>query len=85
MREHGVLRRILLIYEESIRRIDTDEALPLDSVADASGIIHDFVENYHEKPRKTFSSRGSRQARSPTSSMCSQNSTMPEEGSRRQP
>ncbi|HQI00360.1 MAG TPA: hemerythrin domain-containing protein [Deltaproteobacteria bacterium] len=54
MREHGVLRRILLIYEESIRRIDTDEALPLDSVADASGIIHDFVENYHEKLEEDF-------------------------------
>jgi hemerythrin-like domain-containing protein len=54
MREHGVLRRILLIYEESIRRIDVDEPLPMDSVAGAAGIIHDFVQNYHEKLEEDY-------------------------------
>jgi hypothetical protein len=28
MREHGVLRRVLLIYEESLRRLDTGKDLP---------------------------------------------------------
>ena len=28
MREHGVLKRVLLIYEEAIRRIDTNAILP---------------------------------------------------------
>jgi hypothetical protein len=28
MREHGVLKRVLLIYGESIRRIEGDEDLP---------------------------------------------------------
>ena len=37
MREHGVLLRVLLIYEESARRIETGTALPAGVVADAAG------------------------------------------------
>lgn len=49
MREHGVLRRILLIYEEAIRRIEAGGALPPGTVAEASGIVRSFIEDYHEK------------------------------------
>ena len=49
MREHGGLNRILLIYEESLRRIhaklDMDPAL----LNKSAKLIHDFVEGYHEK------------------------------------
>lgn len=54
MREHGVLRRVLLVYEESIRRIDGNEPLPLDSLHESAGIIHDFVQNYHEKLEEDY-------------------------------
>src|SRR5213594_3693455 len=32
MREHGVLKRVLLVYEEAIRRIDAKQELPPDSI-----------------------------------------------------
>jgi hemerythrin-like domain-containing protein len=49
MREHGVLNRILLIYEEVNHRIaakkDFDPAL----VTKSAGLIKSFIEDYHEK------------------------------------
>lgn len=49
MREHGVLRRILLIYDEAIKRIQGPKDLPPGVVADSAGIVRRFVEDYHEK------------------------------------
>ena len=49
MREHGVLRRVLLIYEEAISRIKGAEELPSGIIADSARIIRRFVEDYHEK------------------------------------
>jgi hemerythrin-like domain-containing protein len=49
MREHGVLKRILLIYGEAMRRLDDKEDVPPESVADAARIIRNFIEDYHEK------------------------------------
>ncbi len=49
MREHGVLNRILLVYDEAIRRIRAHEDVPLEQVRAAAGIIRRFVEGYHEK------------------------------------
>src|SRR5262245_48563940 len=49
MREHGVLKRVLLVYEEAIRRIDAKQDVPPDTVKDAAGIVRAFIEDYHEK------------------------------------
>jgi len=49
MREHGVLNRILLLYEEGIRRVDTKQPFPAETVASAAEIIRRFIEQYHEK------------------------------------
>jgi hemerythrin-like domain-containing protein len=49
MREHGVLRRLLLIYEEGIKRLKGNISLPPGVIGDAAGIIRRFVEEYHEK------------------------------------
>lgn len=54
MREHGALNRILLVYEESARRIEAGAALPPDALANAAGIIRRFVEDYHEKLEEDF-------------------------------
>jgi hemerythrin-like domain-containing protein len=54
MREHGVLKRILLIYGEAVRRIDAREDLPPKSLADAAGIIRSFLEDYHSKLEEDF-------------------------------
>jgi hemerythrin-like domain-containing protein len=49
MREHGVLNRILLIYDEGIRRTRAHEALMSDALQSAAGIIRRFLEEYHER------------------------------------
>lgn len=54
MREHGLLKRVLLIYGESIRRMDKGEDLPPSAVADSAKIIRSFIEDYHEKLEENF-------------------------------
>jgi hemerythrin-like domain-containing protein len=54
MREHGVLKRILLVYGEAIRRIDSKEDLPPEPLADSAKIIREFVEDYHENLEEDF-------------------------------
>jgi hemerythrin-like domain-containing protein len=54
MREHGVLKRILLVYGEALRRIDANEDLPPEPIAESAKIIRDFVEDYHEKLEENF-------------------------------
>lgn len=49
MREHGVLRRILLVYAEGLHRLRTKQDLPPKALANAAQIVRSFVENYHEK------------------------------------
>src|SRR5436305_1140807 len=54
MREHGVLKRVLLIYGEVLRRIDAKQDFPPEALADAARIIRGFVEDYHEKLEENF-------------------------------
>ena len=54
MREHGVLKRILLVYGEALRRMDANEDLPPEPIAESARIIRDFVEDYHEKLEENF-------------------------------
>jgi hemerythrin-like domain-containing protein len=49
MREHGVLKRVLLVYEEVIRRIQARQDFPPDAVGNSARIIRTFIEEYHEK------------------------------------
>jgi hemerythrin-like domain-containing protein len=54
MREHGVLKRVLLVYDEAIRRIAANQELPMETVADSANIIRSFIEDYHEKLEENF-------------------------------
>ena len=54
MREHGVLKRILLVYREALRRLDAKEDLPPETLSDSAGIIRTFIEDYHEKLEENF-------------------------------
>ncbi len=54
MQEHGVLRRLLLIYQEGLRRLGTGDTLPLETITGAAGIIRKFVEDYHEKSEEEY-------------------------------
>ena len=49
MREHGILKRVLLAYEEIIRRIQGNQDFPAQAVAEGTTIIRKFIEDYHEK------------------------------------
>jgi hemerythrin-like domain-containing protein len=49
MREHGILKRVLLAYDEIIRRIHARADFPPHAVTDGATIIHKFIEQYHEK------------------------------------
>jgi hemerythrin-like domain-containing protein len=54
MREHGVLKRVILVYGEVLRRIDAKQDFPPEALAEASGIIRSFIEDYHEKLEEQF-------------------------------
>jgi hemerythrin-like domain-containing protein len=49
MREHGVLKRVLLVYDEVRRRIAANTEFPPDVVAGGARIIRSFIEEYHEQ------------------------------------
>ena len=65
MREHGVLERVLLIYEEGVRRLEAHEVLLPENLADAATVVRAFVEDYHEKTGRVGSS--SRASKRPAS------------------
>ena len=50
MREHGILRRALLVYQESVARLRQDAAsVPPDALEKAANLFRVFGEDYHEK------------------------------------
>ncbi|OGP82538.1 MAG: hemerythrin [Deltaproteobacteria bacterium RBG_16_54_11] len=54
MREHGILSRLLLIYEEVIARLNSGREFPVEVLVDAAGLIRRFVEDYHEKLEENY-------------------------------
>jgi hemerythrin-like domain-containing protein len=54
MQEHGVLERILLIYDEAASRIERAERFDVAIVTAAADIVRRFVEEYHEKTEEQF-------------------------------
>ena len=49
MREHGILKRVLIAYDEIIRRIRGGQDFPPQAVTEGATIIKKFIEDYHEK------------------------------------
>jgi hemerythrin-like domain-containing protein len=54
MREHGVLNRILLIYDTCKLYLINGEEFPTDVLHKSATIIRDFIEGYHEKLEEDF-------------------------------
>lgn len=54
MREHGLLNRMLLIYDTAIMRIGNKEEFNTDYIHRSATIVHDFVEDYHEKLEENY-------------------------------
>jgi hemerythrin-like domain-containing protein len=48
MREHGVLKRVLLVYREVIRRIEAGAPVPDQELHASASVIRSFIEDYHE-------------------------------------
>jgi len=49
MREHGVLDRVLLVYEAGLKKFDAKEDFDPAVLVNAAQIVRDFIENYHEQ------------------------------------
>ena len=48
MYEHGVLKRLLLIYQSALTRLDQDQPTAADAINRAAMIIHEYIEGFHE-------------------------------------
>jgi hemerythrin-like domain-containing protein len=48
MREHGVLKRVLLCYREMVAQAQSGGKLNAAHVQDSALIIHDYIEGFHE-------------------------------------
>jgi hemerythrin-like domain-containing protein len=54
MREHGVLRRVMYLYDDAALRFDARREVPLDALAGAASVIRRVIEDYHEKLEEDF-------------------------------
>src|SRR5258705_7887650 len=54
MREHGVLRRVMYLYDDAIERLNAKRDVPLDALGSAAGTVPRVIEEYHEKLEGAF-------------------------------
>ena len=54
MRQHGILKRVLLMYDEVSRRIDAKQDFPTQTAIDSVEIIRRFIEDFHEKLEEEY-------------------------------
>lgn len=54
MKEHGVLNRCLLIYEEGMRRMAAKEEVPPAVFHHTADLVRRFVEEYHERNEEKY-------------------------------
>ncbi|MGJ7032837.1 hemerythrin domain-containing protein [Niabella hirudinis] len=54
MREHGILNRVLLIYDHFLKMLAANEPVNPQYITGTAGIIRTFIEEYHEKQEEDF-------------------------------
>lgn len=54
MREHGILERLLLIYEEIATRLDYGMRFSPEALIKTTRLIRDFMQDYHERYEKAY-------------------------------
>ena len=54
MKEHGVLNRCLLIYEEGMRRLRGNDEVSPEVFHNTAELVRRFVEEYHEKNEENY-------------------------------
>ena len=54
MQEHGLLNRILLIYDNCSTNLSNKQSSPVEAITNAAAIVRSFVEDYHEKQEENY-------------------------------
>jgi hemerythrin-like domain-containing protein len=55
LQEHGILRRILLVYDEFLSQLESAEtAPPIGAVIDTTTLLQSYVQGYHEVIEETY-------------------------------
>lgn len=54
MQEHGVVERLVAVYDAAALRIEKGEQVDLAVVARAAALVRRFVEDYHERTEENF-------------------------------
>ncbi len=54
MQEHGLLKRVLLIYDNCRMHLMNKTSFPVEAIKDSANIIRTFVEDYHEKQEENY-------------------------------
>ena len=54
MQEHGLLNRVLLIYDTCRTQLINKTSVPKEALSNAANVIRTFVEDYHEKQEEQY-------------------------------
>ncbi|MGZ3851854.1 MAG: hemerythrin domain-containing protein [Flavisolibacter sp.] len=54
MQEHGLLNRVLLIYDNCREQLINKASFPKEALGNAANVIRTFVEDYHEKQEEDY-------------------------------
>jgi hemerythrin-like domain-containing protein len=54
MREHGILKRVILVYNEIDERLGRGKDVPPEALLGGAAVIRGFIEDYHEKLEENF-------------------------------
>ena len=54
MREHGVLHRVMYLYDEASTRLEAGHEIELDALARCASMVRRVIEDYHERLEEDF-------------------------------
>jgi hemerythrin-like domain-containing protein len=54
MQEHGLLNRVLLVYDTCRAHLLNKSSFPIEALSNAANIIRTFVEDYHEQQEENY-------------------------------
>jgi hypothetical protein len=54
MKEHGVLDRCLLVYEEAVRRVQAKQEIPSQVFHQTADLVRRLVDGYHERNEEKY-------------------------------
>jgi hemerythrin-like domain-containing protein len=54
MQEHGLLNRLLLVYDNCRLHLQNNQRFPVEAIGGAASLIRVFIEDYHEKQEEDY-------------------------------